>query len=101
MRPAKAQQPVAHVPKRARLKFKPDQEQHQHDAEFGEVLQVGGIGPGHAEDGPDKDPCRQIAEDGTKTKAHGQRHDKHRRAEIDAGFEEKAFHAADVALIAR
>ncbi len=49
---AETDQPVAHVPERARLELQPDEEQHHHDAEFGEVLQVARLGAAKPSTGP-------------------------------------------------
>ena len=43
LRAAVAQQFVAHVPEGTWLQLQPDQEQHHHDAEFGEMLQALGF----------------------------------------------------------
>ena len=52
---------VSHVPELARRQFEPDQEEHQHNAEFREVLKIFGIGQ-KAENRTDDDAGGQIAQ---------------------------------------
>ena len=91
---AKAKQAVAHLPQGAGLQLQPDQEQHHHHAEFGEVLQVGGFAPGEAEQGPQHQAGGQVAQHRAQPQPHRQRHNQHSGPKVEAGLQQKSFHRA-------
>jgi len=92
LQPAQPDQSVAHVPKGARFKFKPDEEKHHHDAELCEMLQVLGFGPHQSGHRPDHDARCQIAQDRPQTHARRKWHGDDGGAEVNCGLEQEAFH---------
>ena len=91
LKSAEAHQPVPHVPERPRAEFKPDQEQHQDDAEFRKVLKVFGFRH-EAEYGADDDARDQVAQHRAKPEAHRKRHGDDRGGQVNHGLEQKTFH---------
>ena len=84
---------MAHIPERARLKFKPDQEEHHHDAEFGNMLQFCGfMAADKAKHRPDQHPGQQIAKHRAKPEPRRQGHGNHGCCKIDRGLEKEGFH---------
>ena len=83
---------MPHVPQRLRPQFQPDQEQHQHHAEFGKLLQIAGFRPGQPHHRPHQDARRQIAQHRPQPQPHRQRHHQHGGTKIDRGLQQETFH---------
>ena len=92
LQPAQAEQPVAHVPKRAGRQFQTDQEQHHDDAKFGKVLKVFRLGPDQSGQRADDDPCGEIPQNRPQPQARSKRDRDNRSTQIDCRLKQKAFH---------
>ena len=64
---------------RARLELQPDEEQHQHDAELGEVQDLLRVGDERQAPGPDGDAGDEVADDRAQPEQPRQRHGQARR----------------------
>jgi hypothetical protein len=76
LRPPQRTQPLG-------LRLRAHQVQHQHDAELGEVQDVGGVGHQLQHARADQDAGRQVADDRAQAEQVRQRHRHHRRAQED------------------
>ena len=93
MQSAHAHQLFAHVPQGLRTQFKPDQEQHQHHAELGKLMQIGGFRAGKPKDRPHQNARPKIAEHGSQAQPRRKRHHDDSGTQIDRRLQQKAFHA--------
>lgn len=80
---APAEDGPSHGPQPARLQLQAHQEQHQHDAEFGEVQHVLRVADQADAEGPDDDARGQVADDGAQADGPGQGHRDDRRRQVD------------------
>ncbi len=81
---AAAEHRPAHRPEALRLELEPDDEQHQHDAELGEVQDRLDVVDEPQAPGSDRDAGDQIARAPTPSpSALGERHAQHRRGQVD------------------
>ena len=80
---AAAEHRRAHRPKALRLELEADHEQHQHDAELGEMQDRLDVLDEPQSPGPDRDAGEEVPEDGAQTQPLRERHAQHRRGEID------------------
>jgi hypothetical protein len=83
LRAAPAEDRPSKRPQAARFEFEADQEQHQHDSEFGEVQHRLRVGHELQAPGPDRDAGAQVADDRAQAQQARQRHRQHGRAEVD------------------
>ena len=87
---AEAENGAAQRPELRRLELEPDDEQHDDDAELGEVHDMGALGSDDAEHGrPDDDAGDEIAEDGAQAEARGDRHREHGGGQVGESAQEE------------
>ena len=80
---APAEDGLAQRPEALRLELEADQEQHQDDAELGELQHLVGAGDELQAPGADQDAREQVADDRAEAEKARHRHGQHRRAEVD------------------
>ena len=73
LQPAETDELGPHLPQRARAELEPDEEQHKHDAELREMLEVLGVDD-EAEHRSDDHACEEVAEDRAHAEPHCDRH---------------------------
>ena len=93
---AKAEHEAAHDPEPLRRQLESDHEQHQDDAELGDVRDLLGVADQIQCRRPDQGAGGEIAEHRAKARALGQRHRDHRREQQDHGVLHEAtrFHGS-------
>jgi hypothetical protein len=68
---------VPHAPEFARLQFEPDEEQHHHDAEIGDLMDDVAVGHQAKTEGADQHAGGEIAQDRTEADGLAQGHQRH------------------------
>ena len=89
---AQPEKPGAHLPEQLGFQFQPDQEQHHHDAELGEVLNADHVDVKDRENRADRDPGNQVAKDRSQPQTRGDRHRHDPGDEKDECQEQKFGH---------
>ena len=91
---AAAEEGAAHAGEPARLELEADHEEHQHDAELGEVLRGGNVADEVQPPRADQSAGREVAEDRADAEARGERHADHRGREENERFAHQPLLAA-------
>lgn len=88
LQPAGAEDRSLQLPQQRRPELKPDQKQHQHYPELGEVHHIFLFTHQPQQEGTYDDARQQVTEHGAQPPALGQWHRDHRGREVDEGIEQ-------------